>query len=96
MVRTLALTGSWKRHVAALAPGTDRAPKITCGRRNPGRLRTMRIVRMALENPRWGYTRIQGALLNVGHEVGRATIAHVLRYEGAWGNSWQRLWLTWK
>ena len=33
-------------------------------------------------NPRWGYTRIQGALLNLGHEVGRRTIANVLRREG--------------
>ena len=27
-------------------------------------------VRMALENPRWGYTRIRGALMNLGHEIG--------------------------
>jgi putative transposase len=43
------------------------------------RIITELIVRMALENPRWGYTRIQGALLTVGHEVGRGTIANVLR-----------------
>ena len=27
------------------------------------------VVQMALDNPRWGYTRIQGALKNVGHDV---------------------------
>jgi putative transposase len=50
----------------------------------PGTLRviTELIVRMALENRRWGYTRIRGALGNLGHEVGRGTIANVLKREG--------------
>jgi putative transposase len=56
-------------------------------RRGPGRPRAgnmivQLIVRVALENRSWGYTRIQGALANLGHEVGRGTIANVLREHG--------------
>ena len=40
------------------------------------------IVRMAQENPRWGYTRIQGALANLSYKVGRGTIANVLKRNG--------------
>jgi transposase InsO family protein len=40
------------------------------------------VLRMATENPSWGYTRIQGALKNVGHRVARSTIAAILKAEG--------------
>jgi len=56
-------------------------------RRRPGRPRTAveirdLVLRMARENPRWGYTRIRGALDNLGHETGRNTIKRILLENG--------------
>ena len=56
-------------------------------KRGPGRPRiptdiTALIVRMATENPRWGYTRIVGALKHLDLIVGRSTIARVLAEHG--------------
>jgi putative transposase len=56
-------------------------------RRGPGRPGIMRqisdlICRRVQDNSGWGYTRIQGALENLGHKVGRGTIANVLKRNG--------------
>ena len=55
--------------------------------RSPGRPKTAvkieeLILRMARENPRWGYTRIRGALHNLGHEIGRNTVKRILLENG--------------
>ena len=40
------------------------------------------VVRFASENPSWGYTRLLGALRNLGHELGRNTIKRILKAHG--------------
>jgi hypothetical protein len=68
----------WHRQLIART-WTDARRSSRCGV-----LREIRrlVVRMAEENPTWGYTRIQGALKNVGHRVGRSTIRRILKAAG--------------
>jgi putative transposase len=63
------------------------AQKWTFARKRPERPGIMKevaslILRMATDNPAWGYSRIQGALKNLDHRVARSTIAKVLKGSG--------------
>ena len=54
---------------------------------NPGRPPvpqevTELVLRMAQENPAWGYDRIQGALANLGHSISDQTVGNILRENG--------------
>ena len=69
----------WHRHLIAR--------KWTYAKRRgdrPGVLAEIRrlVVRMAEDNPTWGYTRIVGALRNVGHRVSRSMVARMLKAHG--------------
>jgi len=55
--------------------------------RGPGRPRSEAaieslVVQMAVENRDWGYTRIVGALLNLGYHLARGTVANILKRNG--------------
>jgi putative transposase len=56
-------------------------------RRSPGRPSTppdatTQLLTMARENPSWGYTRLRGAMSNLGFGIGRSTIQRVLKERG--------------
>ncbi len=60
--------GSHRRRAGSRAP--DRADKVR------------QLVTMARENPSWGYTRLRGALENLGLHLGRSTIQRILKAHG--------------
>jgi putative transposase len=56
-------------------------------KRSPGRPRTKPdiaglVVRMANENPTWGYTRIRGGMQHLGHFIARNTMKEILKDNG--------------
>jgi len=69
----------WHRRLIA-AKWTHKTRRV--GR--PGLMKKIKslIVRMATENPSWGYCRIQGELKGVGHKVASTTVANVLKDNG--------------
>ncbi len=77
------------------------ARRWTYPRRLPGRpptpppIRAL-VLQMARENPRWGYRRIQGELIGLGHSVAASTVWTILKSAGLnpaprWsGPTWRR------
>src|SRR5262245_15813184 len=66
---------AWHRMLVAQA--------LVGNRKSPGRPMTVRkiaelVVKMAKENPSWGYDRIHGAIANLGHTIAPNTVANIL------------------
>lgn len=66
----------WYRNL--VAKKYDGSGRRTTGRPTTAAAIAKLIVRMARDNPGWGYTRIRGALFNLGHDVGRNTVKRIL------------------
>jgi putative transposase len=54
-------------------------PHRSCGRPRVAEEVEQLVMRMAEENPTWGYRRIQGALANLGHTIDKLTVRNILR-----------------
>src|SRR5450432_119316 len=70
----------YRRMIAAKYDGSDT-------RRSPGRPPTAsdvteQLLTMARESPSWGYTRLRGALHDLGFDVARSTVQRILRDNG--------------
>lgn len=70
----------YRERIAAKYDGTrDRSS----GRRPASReSKVQQLLAMARQNPSWGYTRLRGALHNLGYELGRSTIQRILKEHG--------------
>ena len=67
-----------RRLVTAWSPGSGPIRAGRDGRRVSAEIAAL-IERLATENHLWGYKRIQGELLRLGHQVGASTIRRVLK-----------------
>src|SRR5215472_12118579 len=70
-------------------------------RRRAGRPKTLPeienlVVRMARENPGWGYDRIMGALANLGHRISDQTVGNILKRHGLSPAHQRRQTVGWK
>lgn len=67
----------YKRLIAQKFDGSK--PRRQLGRPRVAEEIELLVVRMAEENPTWGYRRIQGALANLGYHIDKITVRNILR-----------------
>jgi hypothetical protein len=74
----------------------DSEHRMSVGRPRVGQEIVDLVLRLARENPSWGYDRIQGALANLGHEVSDQTVGNILKKHGIEPAPERRRQTTWK
>jgi len=76
------LTLKWHRQLVARKWDFSRRRKTKPGR--PSILAEIEelVLQFARENPGWGYDRIVGALVNLGHQVSERTVGNILKRHG--------------
>jgi len=86
----------WHRQLVAATWDYSSRRKTKPGRPPvPGEV-TQLILRMARENPTWGYDRIQGALANLGHRLSDTTVGNILKAHGIEPAPRRKHQTTWK
>ena len=87
--KALVSSTRWSRPTRCCAGTVAWSPRSTTGAARHGRSDRVEptdvielVLRMAKDNPTWGYTRIRGALHNLGHDIGRNTIKRILLEAG--------------
>jgi len=73
---------AWYRRLVTAQYNSSKAKRCRPGRPPTAEAIRALICRIARENPTWGYTRIRDQLRHLGHEIGRTTIADILREAG--------------
>ncbi len=71
---------AWHRKL--IARKYDGSTNRGCGRPRTAAEIEWLVVQMAVENRDWGYTRIVGALSNLGYNLARGTVANILKRDG--------------
>ena len=86
---------TWYRTLVASKFDGSKKRKRCVGRPATDRKIEFLILKMSKENPSWGYSRIVGALSNLGHKVTNRTVANILKRNGITPNPSRKLGMSW-
>ena len=85
---------AWHRKL--IARKYDRTARYRPGRPRTDHESESLVIQMATENRDWGYTRIIGALSNLGNNLGRGPVANILKRNGIEPAAERSRTTTWK